>query len=102
MDTLYSALRALVCSNFACHWVLSFAGCAVRNAESSPPALAHRQEGAGLTGNELHEEHEATGQPPAQTFRDFYVKTFSSAFATELFDLQQVCITPSCRCIPPA
>ena len=32
----------------------------------------------------------AEGEGNQQTFRDFYVKTFSSAFASELFDLRQV------------
>ena len=33
---------------------------------------------------------EGEGSHKQQTFRDFYVKTFSSAFASELFDLRQV------------
>jgi len=35
-----------------------------------------------------------------QTFRDYYVKTFSSAFASELFDLQQVHSTSPAGVLP--
>ncbi|CAL5221375.1 g3556 [Coccomyxa viridis] len=84
-----------------------------KDAESAPSAPGHGPVGAGLisiseavdpptkktrkagavagstAGNEAPEEHEREQGAPAQTFRDFYVKTFSSAFASELFDLRQ-------------
>ncbi len=71
----------------------------MRDAEALPSAPGRGRAGGDATGSELHERHEGEQGPPGQTFRDFYVKTFSSAFASELFDLRQVYITshvPAC------
>ena len=74
--------------------LLTCGSCAGKDAEALPSAPGQAQAEGGLTGSELPEGHEREQNPQAQTFRDFYMKTFSSAFASELFDLRQVYITP--------
>lgn len=61
--------------------------CADMEEDTLPPPSANKQAVADPSSGEETEE----GQTAPQTFRDFYVKTFSSAFASELFDLRQVC-----------
>ena len=60
--------------------------CAGMEEDTLPPPSAVKQAVADFSSGKRNEE----GQTAPQTFRDFYVKTFSSAFASELFDLRQV------------
>lgn len=61
--------------------------CADMEEDTLPTPSANKQAVASPSSGDRAEE----GQIAPQTFRDFYVKTFSSAFASELFDLRQVC-----------
>ena len=60
--------------------------CADMEEDTLPPLSPNKQAVANPSSGNGTEER----QTAPQTFRDFYVKTFSSAFASELFDLRQV------------
>jgi hypothetical protein len=87
---LFSCRSVKLCSaSFACAALamnVSHA-CAGMEEDTLPPPSANKHAVADLSSGEGTKE----GQTAPQTFRDFYVKTFSSAFASELFDLRQVC-----------
>ena len=56
--------------------------------DATLPSPSQEPEKGDPVSGTAHAEGE--GSQMQQTFRDFYVKTFSSAFASELFDLRQV------------
>lgn len=61
------------------------------DAAKLPPPASQKPIASEPGGGKAREGVEgAQGQ---QSFRDFYVKTFSSTFASELFDLRQVSST---------
>ena len=71
--------------------------CAVPDVELAPSLAASKQAGSHPSTSRDNGKEQAGAQ---QTFRDYYVKTFSSAFASELFDLQQVHSTSPAGVLP--